>query len=243
MLKRDYRKLYLIQDKFLSKWITWGLPFYLTGGTALGRFYLNHRFSEYLGFFVNADPDFPKYIQKINLLLKKEFVANLSDSLITDNFARFFVQIDTDTLKVEFVNDVPALAGDFCLWKEIKIDSVINILANKITTLAGRSEPKDIYDIVSISKNYQFNCKSIFELAKDKALINEIDIERKIYSFPPALLEGIDWLIPGSKEPNFSSDIKRIADDFILGTDNNLGKSKTKIEHATLQINNIYGSV
>ncbi|MCD4795127.1 MAG: nucleotidyl transferase AbiEii/AbiGii toxin family protein [Bacteroidales bacterium] len=29
------------------------MPFYLTGGTALVRFYLNHRYSEDLDFFVN----------------------------------------------------------------------------------------------------------------------------------------------------------------------------------------------
>jgi predicted nucleotidyltransferase component of viral defense system len=51
--KKDYNKLYLIQDKFLTWWKTLDLPFYLTGGTALGRFYLNHRYSEDLDFFTD----------------------------------------------------------------------------------------------------------------------------------------------------------------------------------------------
>ena len=53
---KDYRKLYRLQDKFLNWWTNLGLPFYLTGGTALGRYYLEHRSSEDLDFFVNADP-------------------------------------------------------------------------------------------------------------------------------------------------------------------------------------------
>jgi len=42
----DYKRLYQLQDKFLSCWPKQGTPFYHTGGTALGRFHLNHRFSE-----------------------------------------------------------------------------------------------------------------------------------------------------------------------------------------------------
>jgi hypothetical protein len=33
LYKKDYSKLYLWQNKFLSWWIAFGLPFYLTGGT------------------------------------------------------------------------------------------------------------------------------------------------------------------------------------------------------------------
>ena len=60
LYKKDYSKLYLLQDKFLSWWVALDLPFYLTGGTALGRFYLNHRYSEDLDFFVNNEPEFSK---------------------------------------------------------------------------------------------------------------------------------------------------------------------------------------
>jgi|GEM_PF-1821872 hypothetical protein len=36
-LRKDYRKLYQIQDKFLKWWSNFHFPFYLTGGTALGH--------------------------------------------------------------------------------------------------------------------------------------------------------------------------------------------------------------
>jgi hypothetical protein len=44
--KRDYAKFYQLQDKFLLWCLTLGFPFYLTGETTLGRFYLHHRFSD-----------------------------------------------------------------------------------------------------------------------------------------------------------------------------------------------------
>ena len=65
MLKRDYTKLYQLQVKFLDFWKTINTPFYLTRGTALGRFYLNHRFSEDLDFFVNQDKNYKQYINTI----------------------------------------------------------------------------------------------------------------------------------------------------------------------------------
>ncbi|NLV20085.1 MAG: nucleotidyl transferase AbiEii/AbiGii toxin family protein [Bacteroidetes bacterium] len=85
-LKKDYRKLYLLQDKFLKWWADLGLPFYLTGGTALGRFYLNHRYSEDLDFFVNDDPLFLKYIQRIKDEVEKYFRVDLQHALFTDDF-------------------------------------------------------------------------------------------------------------------------------------------------------------
>lgn len=39
--------------------------FYLTGGTALGRFYLNHRYSDDLDFFVNKNTEFRADVQKV----------------------------------------------------------------------------------------------------------------------------------------------------------------------------------
>ena len=68
LYRKDYKLLYLLQNRFLDWWAQFELPFYLTGGTALGRFYLNHRYSEDLDFFVNADPEFSKHI----LLIKNK---------------------------------------------------------------------------------------------------------------------------------------------------------------------------
>ncbi len=53
-------KLYPFQDKILKVVETLGLDFYLTGGTALGRCYLQHRYSDDLDFFVNNHNEFKK---------------------------------------------------------------------------------------------------------------------------------------------------------------------------------------
>ena len=58
MSGKDYKKLYQIQNKVFKSLKPVLAGFYLTGGTALGRYYLNHRFSEDIDFFINADPGF-----------------------------------------------------------------------------------------------------------------------------------------------------------------------------------------
>jgi len=65
--------------------------FYLTGGTALGRFYLNHRYSEDLDFFVNADPEFKEKHILIGKKLRDEFSLLPEQTVAYDDFARYFI--------------------------------------------------------------------------------------------------------------------------------------------------------
>jgi predicted nucleotidyltransferase component of viral defense system len=54
--KEYYKDLYVIQDGVFE--IVEASDFYLTGGTALSRFYLNHRYSDVLDFFAHQKADF-----------------------------------------------------------------------------------------------------------------------------------------------------------------------------------------
>ncbi len=82
----DFNKLYLLQDKFLTWWASLGFQFYLTGGTALGRFYLNHRYSEDLDFFLNNDPLFSQYIDEFRRKIPALFNTDPNQSLFADDF-------------------------------------------------------------------------------------------------------------------------------------------------------------
>lgn len=234
LYKKDYKTLYLLQNKFFDRWVTFELPFYLTGGTALGRFYLNHRYSEDLDFFVNADPDFSKHILFIKNELQNQFKIDISKTIVTDEFARFFIDDNNVLLKVEFVNDVAYRAGDPLENYPGRIDTVTNILSNKLTTIVGRDEPKDVFDIVTISTNFSFNWHEMFKHAKEKAMINEIDVEQRLFTFPVSYLLNVDWLIKPLDIKIFEQQIRKVADDFILGNNNSLGSGKTKIENAKI---------
>jgi predicted nucleotidyltransferase component of viral defense system len=229
---KDYRKLYLLQDKFLTWWVTLDLPFYMTGGTALGRFYLNHRFSEDLDFFINADIRYPDYISKVKSKIEKQFTIDIQRSLFTDDFTRFFITAGGLFLKIDLVNDIDYYAGKPNDYKFGLIDTPLNILSNKLTALIGLDEPKDIFDIVHISLNYSFNWQDIFYHAKQKTVVNELDVEERISSFPVDWLKDVQWLNSGVDFVSFEKSVHQIADDFLLGKENALGKNKIPISNA-----------
>ena len=234
LYKKDYNRLCPLQDKFLNVWNAFGLPFYLTGDTALGRFYLNHRYSDDLDFFVNGDTDFLKYILFIKNELHKHFNTDISKVIVTDEFARFFIGDNDMFMKVEFLNDVEYRVGNPLKSDLGNIDTVANILSNMLTALIGRDEPKDVFDIVTVAANFSFNWQDMFMHAKEKAMINEIDIEQRLFTFPVNSLESVDWLNKTFDSKNFKKQLIKIADDFMLGENNSLGKNKTGIEDAKL---------
>ena len=227
---KDYTKLYHLQDKFLSWWANHKFPFYLTGGTALGRFYLNHRFSEDLDFFISAESDYRKYISELKNSLTAHFDVNIQQSLVTDDFSRFFLAENDMFLKVEFVDDPVFYVGEPETFKYGIIDNPLNILSNKLTALVGRDEPKDIFDIIHISLNYSFNWMKMFSYAKQKSVINELDVEQRLVSFPLEWFESVNWLFSPLDMGFYGSCLKQIADDFLLGKENSLGTKKGSIE-------------
>ena len=56
--KSYYNRLYAFQDEIMKIIHRQGVDFYLTGGTALSRRYLNHLYSDDLDFFINHATDF-----------------------------------------------------------------------------------------------------------------------------------------------------------------------------------------
>lgn len=228
----DYSRLYHLQDKVLSWFHESGFPFYLTGGTALGRFYLNHRFSEDLDFFLNNEPLYARYVEEIKNKITAHFSVNIEASLFTEDYTRFFILEEGIGLKVELINDVAYYAGTPNVYRYGKVDTPLNILSNKLTSIVGRDEPKDAFDIIHIARSYAFNWQDIFYHAKQKVVINELDVTQRLVSFPVEWLQNVNWLVTPPDIEFFRNTIRRIADDFLLGRVNSLGEGKILIEKA-----------
>jgi len=208
------------------------VPFYLTGGTALSRCYLAHRWSDDLDFFSNADLDFSEHVKRFFRDVLVKFQHDLSSDVITEDFCRTFIQNNNEVLKIEFVNDVSHYVGRTHFIKGIQFDNIKNILCNKLTALIGRDEPKDVFDIIFIAKNYSFNWKHIFLEAKEKAIMNEIDIIERLTSFPIEFFEDVKWRHDIFSLVEMNHWIDQIAHDFVVAGDNSLGKDKIPIEDA-----------
>ncbi|MDP1620916.1 MAG: nucleotidyl transferase AbiEii/AbiGii toxin family protein [Bacteroidales bacterium] len=227
----DYKSLYLLQDKALEVLENHLSPFYLTGGTALGRYYLDHRFSDDLDFFVNRDPGFKKTVN----LIYKHLVVNLpvdtKSTVDTEEFVRIWVG-DKVKMKLEFVNDTGEHWGPVLFCNEVPLDNPGNILANKLGAMLSRDEAKDVFDIVTLSESYSFNWRTIYERATLKQLMNEEDVLMRLTTFPVEWLSGQLWLKNPVDQPAFQEKLNRISSDFLLAGDNSLGAGKIPIEEA-----------
>lgn len=220
-------KLYPMQDGIIEIVEDLKLPFYLTGGTALSRFYYNHRYSDDLDFFVNNDADFREYVKsflnyfqkppkKLNLLLDIERIN------ITENYAQLFLYQEDMELKLDFVNDLSVRFDDVIIDRKLgRIDSLRNILSNKISALY-RFEIKDYIDIWCIAKNYGFNWRQLINEAKQKeASVDPLEIVNLFKSFPFENLNIIKWVKPVDHH-QIKADFSIIAEDILNGSDNSL---------------------
>jgi predicted nucleotidyltransferase component of viral defense system len=230
--EKDYRKLYRLQDKFLHWWAGIDFPFYLTGGTALGRYYLHHRFSEDLDFFVNADAQYPSYISVLKTIISRSFQIDPDQSLFTEDYTRLFISDKEGSMKIEFVNEVEYRVGQPIPMPIGLLDTPDNILSNKLAALISRDEPKDIFDIIYLALNYSFEWPEIFHHSRQKAVLNEIDVEERLSTFPIHLLEKVDWLDSPPDLDSLLFSLRKIADDFLLGRTNSLGINKIPIDLA-----------
>ncbi len=213
-------KLYPLQDKFLHLMNSLNTDFYLTGGTALSRFYLHHRYSDDLDFFVNNSNHFKENVSTILATKEIDFEVGVRDEM----FVRIMLNADDCLLKIDFVNDIQYHSGDFYKTDIFsRIDNPLNILSNKISALQ-RNSPKDIADIVFICEKYNFSWVEIIEDAQKKDLwVNPIDVAMIIESFPVELLHEVKWIaLPDLNL--FSDKIKIIVKDIIGGKTNSIHK-------------------
>lgn len=139
--------------------------FFLTGGTALSVFYLHHRHSEDLDWFTYGTADLNSIIREIQLLWPQARLVK-NDG--------FFASLAIGAIKLDLViehnDDVhkSARISTDIEGAKVTIDSFRNILANKLTTLLSRGEPKDFIDFHAGWNTGEFTFDELFGDARLK---------------------------------------------------------------------------
>lgn len=158
--------LYPLQDKVFELVRLYEQKLYLTGGTALSRFYFQHRLSEDLDFFTTTD-DLKLIANDLRLrLIAQGYEVEIEKLDIY--FARFYVLHAGATLKVEFVKEFHLIDPLVQTEHGIYINSLEDIGANKITAFEDRAAIKDIVDLYYITQRLSF--PRLFELADRKRI-------------------------------------------------------------------------
>jgi len=212
---KSWDKIYQLQDRLLDIIFSVDNSFYLTGGTALHRFYYNLRVSYDLDFFSSSTETF--YDEIVNILQKllDEKIEYKIISKVKD-FSRILIE---DDLQIDFVNDRVYRYGKSNIINGFRIDNIENILSNKVCAIIDRDEEKDFFDLFAIAKNHSFNWENIFNICNKKQIVEKEVFVERIKSFPLIWLEKIRLIQPFEIH---KSDIEKLIEDSIYGKDNSL---------------------
>lgn len=229
--------LYPFQDGILSIVKRINAPFYLTGGTAISRYYKPVRYSDDLDLFVNRDPEFSNWSERLYRELEVESRQG-AFIVLTDRVIRFedYVQVYVEqesthhekiVLRIDLVNDVAPHYGTIESHDILgRVDSWRNILSNKVSALY-RIEPKDVVDLWALAKIGAFNWAEIIHEACSKdAGIDPIILYDLLKSFPGHELSAIKWIGPKPDKDLILGDLGVMAEDIFAGTENSLSGRK-----------------
>lgn len=207
--------LYPFQDRVIQVVNQADTGFYLTGGTAASRGYLQHRFSDDLDYFVNDDNRFGLWTERIIQALNEEWKCDIL--MKEERFARINLLQKDFFLKIEMVNDVPARVGEVQDHPVLgRMDTAENILANKVTALLDRDEPKDLADIWGFCCQKKLSIQAAITGAQSKAAgVFPADLGRVLCSVQKADWESIRWIQAPPVE-TFISQLIQLGESLLL---------------------------
>ena len=124
--------------------------FYLTGGTALAEFYLQHRLSEDLDFFSENEFD-PQGISVFFEKIKKEAKIKRVEYQQSFNRNLFFLDLENgDKIKMEFTYFPFERIEKKQKFENLFVDSLLDIAVNKIFTIYQNPRSRDFIDLYFI---------------------------------------------------------------------------------------------
>lgn len=147
-----YGLLTPIQRIFLSGFAT--LPdqshFYLTGGTALAEFYLQHRISFDLDFFTSEEPLILPFSYQIEALAPAHDIQILIVRRFS-TYVEFLVTKDEASLRVDLALDSPFRFTPPQLSEYgVRVNPFNDLKVDKLLAYYGRAEPRDAVDLYFI---------------------------------------------------------------------------------------------
>jgi hypothetical protein len=129
--------------------------FYLAGGTALSAFYLEHRLSQDLDLFTDAEENMPPVEYLTNLIHRLPAIAEVRYERLFDRRIFAVTFTDGEPLKVEFTSYPFGSIDKRLRAGKLMIDSLLNILTGKLFALTDRYDPKDFVDLYfALEYNY-----------------------------------------------------------------------------------------
>jgi len=190
--------------------------FYLTGGTALAEFYLQHRLSEDLDFFSETEFDeslITAWAKKTAQFFK---VKEVEYKVLRGQHTYYF-PFPKETIKVDFAYFPFSHLGKFKSFGNLKISSILDIGVNKLQAILGRNRGRDYFDLYLIMKQEKLNLREMRKKYRLKFDVNISDEE---------LAKACAEILDAHDMPRFLGKIDwKQVEVFFLDESNNLRKN------------------
>ena len=212
-----YDHLYPLQDRVLALIHQTETGLYLSGGTAASRGYLNHRFSDDIDLFADDDKNFGLWAERVIHAISGAKMGEFIVGLREERFFRLTLTHEDVVLKIEMINDVPSRVGAIQDHPILgRLDSAENILANKITALLDREEPKDLADIWGFCQLKGLSLEEAISGAQGKSAgVFPADLARLLCSATKADWEAVRW-IQSPQVNKFLTDLNVLGEMLLL---------------------------
>jgi hypothetical protein len=139
-----------LQRDLLREFFSRERAFFLTGGAALAGFYLGHRETEDLDFFSPPGVDLEAAGRALTAAALAAGATARPERAEPD-FRRWLIEREGESTLVDLVIDrAPMVEAAKPEVDGIRLDTLREIAANKICTLVGRNETKDLRDLAAL---------------------------------------------------------------------------------------------
>ncbi|MDI6591949.1 MAG: nucleotidyl transferase AbiEii/AbiGii toxin family protein [Patescibacteria group bacterium] len=143
--------------------------FYLTGGSALAAFYLNHRISKDLDFFSEKEEIPPKIVEAFLKKISSQLgIVKIERSQFLGLFSYYLIYSDKESLKVDFNYYPFPRIEKGKIYKGLEIASIYDIAVDKLHTLFMKPRGRDYVDLYFILKEKNYPLKKLILDAKAK---------------------------------------------------------------------------
>lgn len=183
-LKRDFLLAFFARDQ----------DFFLTGGSALGIFYLQHRRSYDLDLFTTKPIDWHLLGNRVRAVAA-EIGADCHEIAASPEFGRYEIRREGERELLDFVAErMPQVDVQKSAFGQVRVDTLREILVNKICTLIHRCEMKDLVDLYFLQRE-GYRILEHFETAREKEgglepamiafLLSQVKVEVPEYLLAP----------------------------------------------------------
>ena len=215
--------LYPLQDRILAVAATYGDALVLTGGTALARLYLGHRYSDDLDLFTLQGHAGALGRDFANALESNGFVVQPVTEAAA--FMRMWVGNGKHRVQVDVGPDAQRVEPPTPSVLSVYAHTLRDIAANKIGAFEDRSEVKDAVDLYHLTQ--RFTWQQLFDDAETKRVPIAYDDLRHFLATP---LRGSALLLDPIEEPAFARFVTTLRDEVAAEVNKKVAEYRLRLD-------------